>query len=298
MPTNNPHQIAELLKHAQIPILSVSPITEEVDGAIQIAEDIHVQVGESYLSLVEEHNEIFIFGKVHSVSDLVAKLKAKLAVPIWARKIIGTSAYILSLKDNYDDEGAIAPTKDTYNRAIEFFKKEIVPHYCLFIAPFGLPEISHGPNGSIDFHWRQSHWDLLINFPVSGTPQFAGFPKSDISKIVKGDFVNSYIVFSELNQKSNLHAAAETTAPITHNKKLREMSEDSLRYFANTVNGQIYGAEIQRRQEAGLIPWPCFACATTGKVRKSTVQNKLRKVRVTCEKCKGEGKYYEATKPE
>lgn len=76
-------------------------------------------------------------------------------------------------------------------------------------------------------------------------------------------------------------------------KNLARVTEAELKLFAGTVNGKPYQEELLRRREAGVLPWPCFSCNGTGRVRISTVQNKLRKVKTPCARCIGKGHYYE-----
>jgi hypothetical protein len=65
-----------------------------------------------------------------------------------------------------DGEGSPAYSKDTLDRAIEFLAahSEYLKKTCGLHLP--APNISPGPDGSIDIHWKRLCWELLVNIPA------------------------------------------------------------------------------------------------------------------------------------
>ena len=75
------------------------------------------------------------------------------------------SEYILNLKPDYDDQGSIPPTHETWKKAITFvvdYSKSIYENNNLVISP---PVISAGPNSSIDVRWSNLSYSVLVNIP-------------------------------------------------------------------------------------------------------------------------------------
>jgi hypothetical protein len=87
---------------------------------------------------------------------------------------IEKSKYILNLKENWDDDGAIGYDPDVWRRAVLFISKlsaKIYKSYGQIIKP---PKIYHGPKGSIDIYWENESFNLLINIPKNGLGTFYG----------------------------------------------------------------------------------------------------------------------------
>ena len=65
--------------------------------------------------------------------------------------------WILDLKENWDDEGALPYNRATWQRAVDFA--------AAVDGPF--VQINPGPNRSIDVHWSSAcpPFDMLVNFP-------------------------------------------------------------------------------------------------------------------------------------
>lgn len=78
--------------------------------------------------------------------------------------IIEDSKYMWELKPNYDDEGGIPPTRETWGKAVEF--AEDYPH--------DLEGIYHGPDGSIDILYDGLRKGLVNVRPDGGISGFWG----------------------------------------------------------------------------------------------------------------------------
>ena len=74
--------------------------------------------------------------------------------------------YLLSLEDNYDDEGAIAPAKETINRALKYaprLRKIVLKKTKIEL---GIPHYYHSDEGSVDLLWETEEYQLLSNVPA------------------------------------------------------------------------------------------------------------------------------------
>jgi hypothetical protein len=73
---------------------------------------------------------------------------------------------ILDLEDNWDGEGSPGYSEDTFHRAIAFLTTHAkwLWESCRVRLP--VPRIGPGPDGTIDLHWKQPSWELLVNIPA------------------------------------------------------------------------------------------------------------------------------------
>lgn len=100
----------------------------------------------------ESHSNFRIFGGL----DIYEGLKAE----------IEQAKRILELEDDWDGEGSSGYSEDTFNRAVAFLTThaEWLWESCSKRSP--APRIGPGPDGSIDLHWKQPSWELLVNIPA------------------------------------------------------------------------------------------------------------------------------------
>ena len=87
---------------------------------------------------------------------------------------IEKSKYILDLKENWDDEGAIGYDFDVWRKAVLFISKLSTKIYKSYGQVIKTPKIYHGPKGSIDIYWENESFNLLINIPKVGLGTFYG----------------------------------------------------------------------------------------------------------------------------
>jgi hypothetical protein len=106
---------------------------------------------------------------------------------------IEASRYILSLGDDWDDEGAPGYRIETWERATGFVRATAREFMQLTgrIAP--APRISNGPDSSVDILWQLGARELLINIPdAPDTPaDFYGHNGPSGSFTVQGIFPSS-----------------------------------------------------------------------------------------------------------
>jgi hypothetical protein len=87
---------------------------------------------------------------------------------------IEKSKYILDLKENWDDEGALGYDFEVWKRAALFISKLSTKIFKSYGQIIKAPKIYHGPNGSIDIYWENESFNLLINIPKIGLGTFYG----------------------------------------------------------------------------------------------------------------------------
>lgn len=88
---------------------------------------------------------------VYPVGDLEAAIKE--------------SEEILALPANWDDAGSPAIRRETWNRAVNLLAQAASFLWATRSIELAAPNISPGPEGSIDLHWKTASRELLINIP-------------------------------------------------------------------------------------------------------------------------------------
>jgi hypothetical protein len=80
-------------------------------------------------------------------------------------EVIKESEAILTLPANWDDAGSPAFRKATWERAIRMLTAAASFLWATRSLEITAPNISPGPEGSIDLHWKTERRELLINIP-------------------------------------------------------------------------------------------------------------------------------------
>jgi hypothetical protein len=83
------------------------------------------------------------------------------------RSAIQDSRVLLTLEDNWDDEGSPGYSDSTWHRAESFLIQNAIHLWRRHKMCFDAPKIQPGPSGSLDLHWRTRHRELLINVPAN-----------------------------------------------------------------------------------------------------------------------------------
>lgn len=105
---------------------------------------------------------------------------------IW--NAIDRSKSILDLKEDWDGEGALAYSNEVWERAVRFVRRYALKSYERFGSIVNAPRILPGPNGSIDVHWKEKNFELLVNIPTD-PKELASFYGDDYSAArIKGTF--------------------------------------------------------------------------------------------------------------
>jgi hypothetical protein len=95
---------------------------------------------------------------------------------------------ILELAHDWDGEGSASYSRGTLDRAVAFLTTHSAKGHDLCSSYPPAPRIGPGPDGSIDLHWKQRSWELLVNIPADDT-QMAVFYGDDYGTLkIKGSF--------------------------------------------------------------------------------------------------------------
>ena len=97
------------------------------------------------------------------------------------------SDWLLSLRDNWDDEGAQKYSSETLDRALWFLRNHMQWAREKYEAVLPIPRILPGPEGSIDLHWKCESFEVLLNIPPE--PEPASFYGDDFGNAkIQGTF--------------------------------------------------------------------------------------------------------------
>jgi len=88
------------------------------------------------------------------------------------------SKKILELAEDWDDAGALPIKKTTFKRASIFLINYSTWLFNNFKFAIETPQLSPGPDGSIDILWRTKYYRMLINIPQNKDQQ-AGYYGDD-----------------------------------------------------------------------------------------------------------------------
>lgn len=84
---------------------------------------------------------------------------------------ISEALEIVELEEDWDGEGASEYDRETFERATGWLRglfEHIADIERRGEVTVALPKIQSGPQGSIDIHWEQPDFELLINIPPEG----------------------------------------------------------------------------------------------------------------------------------
>ncbi len=101
---------------------------------------------------------------------------------------IHDARFILTLKENWDDNGAYKVPQPIFNNAKLFLEK-----YTLYLLNdlqtiIAAPDINPVKDGSIDLEWRTPHARMLVNIKTNGEIAYYGDNYNDLNSI-KGKIV-------------------------------------------------------------------------------------------------------------
>jgi len=91
------------------------------------------------------------------------------------------------------DEDSSVYSRETLNIAIAFLRAQSTQFRKMygFCAP--VPQIGPGPDGSVDLHWKQEGWELLVNIPQGSNQQAAFYGDDYGTQTIKGTLAPSKI---------------------------------------------------------------------------------------------------------
>ena len=84
------------------------------------------------------------------------------------------------------DDDVLAYSRESLDRAIVFLRAQASQFRKMYNSHAPVPQIGPGPDGSVDLHWKQKSWELLVNIP-SKNNEMASFYGDDYGvQIIKG----------------------------------------------------------------------------------------------------------------
>ena len=99
---------------------------------------------------------------------------------------IERSREILDLEDNFDGGGSAAYSQETWQGATRFLlANAIAAREWLALVP-PVPNITPGPNGSIDIFWQSGSQELLLNVPADPSARASYYGDDTDASIMKG----------------------------------------------------------------------------------------------------------------
>lgn len=114
-----------------------------------------------------------------SIHSLIADFHdiTALVVPIWEiaaslLPAIEKSRLMLTLSEDWDDEGSPAYEEQTWQRAVDFMLGTAIEFWRESGIIPEAPRIRKGPLESIDLHWLTPKRELLINVPATANASF------------------------------------------------------------------------------------------------------------------------------
>ncbi len=109
------------------------------------------------------------------------------------RRVIEESRALLDLPNNWDDNGSPSIAEATWRRATEFLERHARWAWNQHRMAIDPPDITPGPEGSIDLDWDNPRYRMLINIPADPI-QLAGFYGDDRGGIsIKGKLDTSLL---------------------------------------------------------------------------------------------------------
>lgn len=79
---------------------------------------------------------------------------------------INSSRWILDLEDDWDEQGAIKYSRETWDDVCKFLIRQTNAARKALDRELPIPRVLPGPGGSIDVHWKTARFELLVNFPA------------------------------------------------------------------------------------------------------------------------------------
>src|SRR5690606_14135138 len=115
-----------------------------------------------YIVIAELINPIIEADIEIEVQDFKIRLHNSLKL---VANVIEESKYLMELKDDWDGEGGGKVAFETWKKAISFIVDYSTWLYNNYQIVIVTPQISPGPESSIDLLWRSEQYRLLVNIP-------------------------------------------------------------------------------------------------------------------------------------
>src|SRR5580658_1862220 len=104
---------------------------------------------------------------------------------------IERSREILKLPEDWDGEGSVGYSEDTWVRVRDFVWNQAKAYWERHHRAIDCPRIEPGPNGRIDIHWKTNTSELLINVPVNRDESLSFYGDTKAGSHIKGSLKDS-----------------------------------------------------------------------------------------------------------
>ena len=127
----------------------------------------------SQWKISEDSNDSFLPPKNAQQSNNAIKRPPRTRFPwecppcafIELARFINKSRWILDLVPDWNDEGALIVSKQTWKRASLFLWRHIQEVFDSTGKMLDIPNITPNPDGGIGYYWKTARYELLINIP-------------------------------------------------------------------------------------------------------------------------------------
>jgi hypothetical protein len=116
------------------------------------------------------------WGELHSESFCDQQLQTE----------IDRAKSIVELEQDWDGEGSPGYSQHTLDRATAFLSAHMERLWNTYGIRAPIPSIGPGPDGSIDIHWKQRSWELLVNIPADANEMAAFYGDNYGTQKIKG----------------------------------------------------------------------------------------------------------------
>jgi hypothetical protein len=105
---------------------------------------------------------------------------------------IAQAKLLMGLGDNWDGEGSPGYSEATLDRAVAFVNAHTERLWDMYLVQPPIPSIGPGPEGSIDIHWKQPTWELLVNIPADVDKMASFYGDNYRTQKIKGSLDPEY----------------------------------------------------------------------------------------------------------
>jgi hypothetical protein len=133
-----------------------------------------------------------ISGSIFQFENLAVQLPCEENESEELENLISSSMWITELEDDWDDEGSQGYSRDTWERATKFLRKQVEvlkDDFCCIPVPF--PQIAPADKGSIDLFWKLDDRQLLVNVPSDSSRLATYYGENANGESTSGKFSTS-----------------------------------------------------------------------------------------------------------
>lgn len=104
------------------------------------------------------------------------------------KDVIKEAESILNLKEDWDDEGAKIILRETFDKMSKFLLRQEDLFFEKYSWKFSIPDIAPSPDGSIDVHWKEEKFEILVNIHPHPNKTMSYYGDDQSGNSIKGYF--------------------------------------------------------------------------------------------------------------